>query len=277
MKNTFLLSLILLLATTFTEAQVRFDLRYLPDKETYMVSLLPMESIPTPLNAATNVQVVLKVPLETAFVIGHLESQIAGIDWVDNAYQNQFVPRDGYTLCAIAMTQQSTHKLVLEEGVALPLFTFQNIEGGCAGTISLPDNKDIEVKTALARGANFTQNISLLATRGNAFSGVSNSVADCGAFSTSITEQPIVADLKAYPIPTAKYLNIEWTNITSYTDLQLDIINTTGQLVKNQALDASQGPKSIQLLVDDWAPGMYKFRLRNEEGSLQQYQFIIIN
>lgn len=277
MKKQFIFSIFLTLILTSLNAQVKFSLHLLSDQETYLVSMIPDQSMPAPYNRASNIQVVLKVPLGIPFSAGELQSQIPGIDWADNAIQDQHLQGEHFALCAFVMTQSSTKALVFEAGVEQPLFTFKNGEGGCVGAISLPKNQDEIITKAVAQGLNFTQSMTLLATRGNAYSGVLNKIADCNALTTSIKEVPIVQDLKAYPVPTSKQMTIEWANPKSYNSLQLDLINTAGQLLQTKRLDPSQGAKKTQLNLENHAAGLYNFRLKNDQGGSQYFKFIMVN
>lgn len=278
MKKFIILPIFLLLISNlYLQAQVKFSINLLPDQETYLVSLIPDEDINAPLNAASNIQIVFKIPMDKPFLAGEITSQIEGITWIDNAFSHAESGGTDYALCAITMAEASTKKLQFQEGVELPLFTFKNLESGCVGAIIIPENTDEEVKRAVARGYNFTQNITLLAARGNGYSGVINKVADCAELSTSISEEPIVSALKAYPVPVNKNLVIEWSNIASYKDLQLEVVNSLGQIMLEKALDGSIGFKNTQLNVENYSAGLYHFRISNELGNSQQYKFIVVD
>jgi len=278
MKKIIICCLCLSWVFTNLMAQVNFSLSLLSDQETYLVSMIPTKSIANPMNTTSNIQVVLKVPLDKPFSASELQSQVSGIDWTDNAIQDHRGPGENYALCAFVMVQNSTKSLVFESGVEQPLFTFKNGETGCVGAISLPDNQDYIVKKAVARGHNFTQNITVLGARGNAYTGVVNQVANCNvALTTNLEEITIVEGLKAWPVPTSNDLTIEWTNPESYESLQLDLINATGQLLQSQQLDPSQGLKNTKLAIAGYSAGLYNFRLRNDRGGSQYFKFIVVN
>lgn len=276
MKKIIVPFLLLLLATSL-QAQVNFSLSLLPDQETYLVSLVSDKDIPAPMNMASNVQIVLKIPSGEPFLAGEIESQVPGVEWVDNAFAKQSESGTEYGLCAFVMTQSVTKAISFEAGVETPLFTFKNLESGCVGALSLPENQDAEVYQALGRGFNFTQNITLLATRGNAYSGVINKVADCNALSTSVQEELLAKDLKAYPVPAKDQLTIEWFNPNNFESLELDVLGANGQLLQNIAVDPKTGAHKIELAIENYPTGLYNFILKNDKGDYQQYKFIKVD
>lgn len=274
--NKVFFSLLLFLATGL-QAQVKFSLTLLPDRETYLVSIVPEETIAQPMNMASNIQIVLKIPEGVPFLAGEIKSQIPGVEWVDNAFIKQTSSEEKYGLCAFTMVQMTTKQIPLESDVEVPLFTFKNIEGGCIGALSLPENDDTEVQRAVARSYNFTQNITLLATRGNAFSGVVNKVADCNELSTDIEQIPLTQNLVAYPVPTKNILNIEWNNSKDHQTLSLEVLGANGQLLRTLALDPNLGVQKVQLSVQHFSSGLYNFIIKNDRGDYTQHKFIKID
>ena len=275
MKNT-IAFLLLLSLTVCAQAQVKFGLHLLSDGETYLVSLQSERDIPAPLNMASNVQVVLKLPTDTPFLAGDIQSQIPGVTWTDNAFAKQTNGTEGYGLCAFVMNQSVTKSIPFEAGVEVPLFTFKNLESGCVGTLSLPDNGDAEVRGAVARGQNFTQNITLLASRGNAFVGLLNSVVECPELSTHIEATELPQQLRAYPVPTDRQLTIEWENPVRYESLSMDVMAANGQHLSRLDLNANAGPQQTQLDVHDYPTGLYYFILKNDRGDFQQHKFLVL-
>ena len=275
MKKIIVPIILFVLTQTGIQAQVKFNLDLLPDQETYLVSLLPEKDITSPFNIASNIQIVLKTPAEEPFLAGEITSQVEGVSWIDNAVAYEEIGQSDYALHAFAMVETSTQKLQFVEGVAIPLFTFKNIESGCVGTLSLPDNTDEEVISAIGKGYNFTQNITLLESRGNGYSGVLNKVASCPELSTSTQLLPINNSLKAYPIPAQNELTVEWTNPESYEGLQIKVFNALGQAVYESPLDGSIGFKQINLPVKNYAAGLYHFAIQSKTNGSQQYKFIV--
>ena len=276
MKKIIVPFLLLLLASGL-QAQVNFSLSLLPDQETYLVSLVSDKDIPAPMNMASNVQIVLKIPADEPFLAGNIKSQIPGVDWIDNAFAKQSDESEDYGLCAFVMTQSVTKAISFEAGVETPLFTFKNVESGCVGALSLPENQDVEVNQALGRGFNFTQNITLLATRGNAYSGVINKVADCNALSTSVEEELLAKDLKAYPVPAKDQLTIEWFNPNNSESMELQVLGANGQLLQKMEVDPKSGAQKIELAIENYPTGLYNFMLKNDSGDYQQYKFIKVD
>lgn len=268
-------TLLTLFTVVVLQAQVQIMFSKLSDQETYLVSLMPEQTIAAPFNMSSNIQIVIKVPLDQTFMAGEIESLVPGLEWVDNAIIDQSSPSGDYALCAFSMVQQTTKLISYQTGIEVPLFTFKNTEGECADGIVLLDNSDPEVVQAISSGFNFTQNITVLAARGNVCSGVMNNVADCESIGTGVTASPVVKDLIAYPVPAARVLNVAWTNPATYEKLNLEIFSNSGQLLKTIEVDATAGEKKNSIDLDGFAFGLYSFRLMNDKGEYQQYKFIV--
>jgi len=280
MKKILFLAICLSFVTIQLHAQIKFNINLLPDHETYLVSLTTDETIDNPLNMSSNIQVVIKAPFEvnSPFVPVNIESQIQGVDWVDNAFMDDSgsAPSDDYTLIAFTMVQSSTKSIVYENGTETPIFTFKNLNNVCVGEILLPENDDVVVQKAITEGFNFTQSISVLKTRGNAFHGIENASVNCEDFDTGITPDLVLADLKTYPVPADDILNIEWTNLESYERLAFEIFSAKGDLVQTLEVENTSGKKTAQLDISKYAQGLYSFRSKSEKGFGKIYKFIVI-
>lgn len=67
------------------------------------------------------------------------------------------------------------------------------------------------------------------------------------------TNSPELASLKVYPNPTTDYLRIDQTGVSARGSLNVSILNTQGQLIKNQS--------SNVIDVQDLSPGMYYYKI----------------
>lgn len=273
MKNL-LFTFFFLLMLFEVSAQIQFNLNLLSDQETYMVSMVSEKTIPQPMNMASNLQVVLKIPEGKPFLIGEINSLVKELDWVNNAFAKQVNGEATYGLSAFTMVQGFTKNILIEAGVEIPLFTFKNMEPGCVGAITLPDNQDIEIRQAVNQKLNFTQNITLLSSRGNAFTGIGNKVANCSQLSTSIEANTLPLELTAYPVPAYDELTIKWTNPTQYESLTLELLGANSQLIRSIDLPPNTGTQQLQLAVQDYPAGLYTFLIKNDKNEFQKHKFI---
>jgi hypothetical protein len=255
-------------------AQLKLSLSILSDDETYLVSMVAEETIPTPLNTTSNIQVVLQVPDDEVFTAGNIQSLIPGITWQDNAYSDEL--NVGLSnLLVFNMVERSTAALPFFEGLETPLFTFKNVETECVGVLKLVENSDEAVQTAVANGYNYTQNFTVLKTRGNAFAGVLNGEVDCSNLGTSTNETVGIDQVNIYPIPAMSDLTVDWTNVNAADDLELNIISISGQKITQIQHNGTAGKNTIKVDLKDYSAGMYTLRFQSEENVSREYKFIV--
>lgn len=255
-------------------AQLKLSLSILSDDETYLVSMVAEENIPTPLNTTSNIQVVLQVPDNEIFTAGNIQSLIPGITWQDNAYSDEL--NIGLSnLLVFNMVERSTAALPFTEGLETPLFTFKNVETDCVGILKLVENSDEAVQTAIANGYNYTQNFTVLKTRGNAFAGVVNGEVDCSNLDTNTNEAVGINEVNIYPIPAMKDLTIDWINNNKSNDLELNIISVSGQKTTQIQHNGTAGKNTVTVDLKDYPAGMYTLRFQSAENVSREYKFIV--
>lgn len=258
-------------------AQLKLNINLLSDNETYLVSMLAEQTIASPLNRTSNIQVVIDVPSEESFTAGNIQSLLPEITWVDNAYSDEVNQGNTSNLIAFAMQERSTTALPFVEGVETPLFTFQNMEPGCVGAIRLVDNESAIVQEAIAVGLNFTQNFTVLALRGNAFSGLLNAEADCSIVNTMTSDLDQIGQVKIYPVPTVEMLNVEWDNTTNQEKIQLNLLDFSGQLHQSFEGNGQKGNQSLQLNLVDYPAGLYQLQFQSEGNLSPTFKFVLVN
>lgn len=67
------------------------------------------------------------------------------------------------------------------------------------------------------------------------------------------TNSPELASLKVFPNPTTDYLRIDQSGVSAKGNFNVSILNTQGQLIKNQSSDVID--------VQDLSPGMYYYKI----------------
>ena len=112
------LFIILLTAFTFRmNAQVQFNLNLLSDEETFLISILPEQTMSAPLNRVSNLQVVIKTELGLNLDAVQLESMVPGIDWVNSAFLDNPNAEEPYTLNVFSMAQSSSNAVQITENI----------------------------------------------------------------------------------------------------------------------------------------------------------------
>jgi hypothetical protein len=80
--------------------------------------------------------------------------------------------------------------------------------------------------------------------------------------------------INAYPNPVSDILNVQY-NATSDGQLQMQVINLSGQVMKQEILPAlTNGQGQMSVPVEGWAPGLYFIRL-SDETNRAQFKFVV--
>jgi Secretion system C-terminal sorting domain len=264
---------------TKSVAQVNFQLELMPDRKTYMVSMVSTESYSYPQNITGTAQVTVRMPTNTRFTAGRITSLQPDVKWLDNARIERPAADPTHDYVSFSLTTMATKNIPYVRGVETPLFTFVNIQNDCVGKVELVDNNSTVVKNITAAGFNIKNHISVLAKKGEAFSGIRNSVADCSATTTNTEDKSGVNVQNVYPMPATDLLTIEWMddNAATATKTVLIVTNTLGQEVHSQKIGplswnipTSSGIKGnlnkLELNVSTWANGLYAFHFVTDKG-----------
>jgi hypothetical protein len=180
-------------------AQVKFNLSLMPDQRTYLVSMVPETTWPSPQNTVASVQVVLQTYADKAFLAGEIKSMIPGISWSDNAYVEKPSAADNHNFVCFVLNERGTNKISFEAGLETPLFTFVNLEPGCVGIVELVENNSTIVQNVVQNDRlNITQNMTVLGARGNAYTGVVNKTTDCTLLNTASNTGSPVENLRVF-------------------------------------------------------------------------------
>lgn len=273
MKYLFIISI--LISSIQLKAQIKFNITPLSDETTYLVSLLSEETISTPLNRVSNLQVVVKSDIDNPLDMIAIESLIPGVEWSNSAFFDSPSSTDPYTLSIFSMVQLYTNEIALEANTEIPLFTMKRTDGDCIGLLTLPGKEDATVSRALNSKLNFTQSITVLGQTGNSFEGFINSEVNCQSLGTGTMEIDFDISIKAYPIPANEVLNVEWTNNHSTNDLYVEIFNNKGQLVQSTQLPATKGEHLTMIDLSAYSAGVYTLRMQTEDRLTKVKKFIV--
>ncbi|MBL7796263.1 MAG: T9SS type A sorting domain-containing protein [Saprospiraceae bacterium] len=259
-------------------AQAKLNLSLMPDQRTYLVSMVPEKTWAPPQNTVASIQVVLQLQAGKPFLAGQINSMIPGITWADNAYVESPSAASGQQFVCFVMNERSTNKIPFDAGVETPLFTFVNLEPGCAGLVQLVEKNDAVVRDVVLRDRiNVTQNMTVLGARGNAVTGILNQGADCTVLSTSGSTPALVNNLRVFPVPATNFLNIAWENAAANGPDKLLVSDMLGKVMTLENTSDLTGEHRMQLDIATYPTGLYTAVLTNTSGERQVFRFVVIH
>jgi hypothetical protein len=267
---------LLLIKSAVSTAQVKYQLSLLPDKKTYMVSMVPLKTWNYPQNLTSTAQVTIKVPSDKPFTAA-VTNMNPEVKWLDNSYVEHPNSDPSHTYISFGLESKGTSRLKYVENEEIPLFTFRNIESNeCVGKVSLLDNVKDALKGKEAETYNISNQISVLATQGDVYVGNFLSEADCSVVTSN---KDLFGDvhIKAYPVPADNQLTISWEKVPLSSDKALLIIeNALGQEVYRQDVLNDNTTHQEVLNVSTYGAGYYHFYLLSGTQSTKKYKFLIV-
>jgi hypothetical protein len=262
----FWFSLVLLSFSGSLFSQVKFNLTYQLETQTYIVSVIPETNYPEPKNMIGSAQIVLRAKFSENFT-PVITSLVEGLVWADNAYVDYPVESPEYTFVCIALANGPTKKIQFSTDKEVALFSFKNANGDCPGRIELISNEDEMVQTVRTSGYNVTQNLGVLGARGNAYAGVLNGTIECSVTGTKMTNDRILGDILIAPVPADKRITISWENQQDVKQrIEMVIMDSKAREVYREKVDGIKGENSLNVDVSSWASGVYTVRFQFDSG-----------
>ncbi len=278
MKKIKLILALALLSLGKSHAQVKFQLTLMPDKKTYMVSMIPDRTLVFPQNITGTAQVTVRIPTKLRFTAGEIKSLLTGVEWQNNVHLEGLKSDTQHDYISFALKTMGTKNIPYEEGKETPLFTFKNIRNDCVGLMELVADNDPSVLKVIQEGYNVKNHLSIMGIRGEAAKGVVNTKADCNAISTGINEGNHPFKIHAaYPIPAHDELTIEYQNtLADAKNLQLVVTDIVGKEVLQKSIPLSINRETMQLNVSNWSAGLYLFRISDAQGRVSATQKFVV-
>jgi hypothetical protein len=266
MKNITAAFLFLLLSNA-TYAQVKFNLGYEETTHVYTLSIVPETTWEMPKNMVSSAQIVLRIDAGSEFTPG-ITSLVDGLVWADNAYVEHPDGDPEHSFVCISLVNGPTSLIKMIAGEEVPLFSFVNAAGGCAGAVTLLANDDPAVQAVRSAGYNVTQHFAVLGARKNAFTGFENATVECASVTgTDELSGKLVDDVKVSPVPADKSATIQWTLLSETHGLcQILICDAQGREVFRQKAGAGTGLHTLNLDVQNWQPGLYRIQFAFDRG-----------
>lgn len=259
----------LLLASIQLSAQVQFKMDYNKETERYTVAVVPMASYQNPQNITGTGQVTIKVPTNNFDPVDIL-NLLNGMYWEANSRNNSPAEAPGYDYISFGLTIQGIAFPEYQEGVELPLFSFQNAFG-CSGQIELVDNFNDPFMPPNSQSANVGNTLTILGAGGDGYGGILGSgIVNCDESGTVLDakEEIGLSSYRVFPNPAIDFVNVEIKWEGAATDALIQVVDAAGREVMSSPVAIAGGKNIQKLQVNELAPGNYFINLKGEDWKL---------
>ena len=271
----FILSILaVLLFCGSVQAQVKFKMQLLNDGVSYQVSLVPEISYRPPMNMTSTAQVTIKVPTGS-FEITNIKNLQPNVEWEANSFTEAPAESSDFDYLSFGLASNGTEFLRYEEGLELPLFTFENgLE--CSGEIGLMDNSTDPFMPPNTAQKNVGNQITIAGADGDAYNGnlIKTSI-PCGNFSTSVEEiDRSLVNFKLFPNPTTDFIQVSLNWNRPQEAATLSIFDLQGKEVFTKAVNINNGDNLQTIELNHLSPGNYLMEVSGTDWTLNSEQFM---
>jgi len=263
------LALVLTGGCLTAQAQVKFKVSR-SDTDTYIVSMVPEQTLTERQAITGTMQVSLKVKSSEGFELGTVKSLQPGVDWDRGTLIKSPDGARDYDYLSIALRSMATRLLAYEAGHEVPLFSFQNV-GNSISDIQLLDNANDPLINAKGNVFNVPNHISVLGLgRKNAYSG---NLADDSPVSKKIGLQ------RLFPNPANSQVTVVWTNFLNGYEGEVALAITesgTGRVLSREKAIMRSGTNSTVLNIGQLIEGLYIILLEKEGAKVGEGLKLII-
>lgn len=272
-KNS-LLVLVMVFSFTATHAQVMFKLQLLNDGTTYQVSLVPEASYRPPMNMTSTAQVTIRVP-SGSFDVQNLINLQPNVQWEANSLTQAPAEAEASDYISFGLATNGTDYLRYEEGIELPIFTFENALD-CTGEVALVNNNEDPFMPPNTAQKNVGNQITIAGANGDAYAGnLTKTSIPCGALSTDVHElDRTTVNFEVFPNPASEMLNVSLDWQQSKEAIAISLFDTQGKKILTEMVNMLQGSNNHVLDISNLVQGTYLLELRGTDWKLNAGQFV---
>ncbi len=276
MKKISKIAIVALLAGATFEAtaQVKFKVTRKDDLKTYVVSMLPEQTLRGVKNTIGTAQVTLRVKADKGFVMKDLKSSSQDADWQTGAAMKSPDGAGDYDYVSINLKNMGTKAFTFTEGQEVELFSFQNAGEQVDASVELIDNESDDLLKRQGSKLNLRNHISVLGYgQKNAYSGNASSLMNPEDVAKKLRIQ------KIFPNPAVEKTTIVYENLLDETagDLFVTIIDARSSrefLRKKVAMGAGQF--SIDLTLENLTEGNYLVHIEKDGLRIGTAQKLVV-
>ena len=267
MKQIILPALVWAVVTASSFAQIQFKLSFSVETGRYLVSVVPQATYASPQNITGTGQGTIKVPsneFEPVSIQNHLE----GMNWEANSRNDSPEEAPDYDYISFGLIMNGIAFPEYQQGVELPLFSFQNALG-CTGKVYIVDNQADPFMPPNSENANIGNTITILGAGGDAYGGVvAPNECDCNASPLATEEELGFESFKVFPNPASDFVNVQIKWNGEAAEANLVLADALGKKLIEEPLNLSAGKTSKKLDVSHLVPGGYVLYLEAEDWKI---------
>jgi hypothetical protein len=249
-------------ATINAEAQVKFKITRKDDLKTYVVSMLPEQSLKGTKGITGTAQVTLKVKSDKSFVLNNLKSASEDAEWSNGSTLKSPDGARDYDYLSFNLKNMGTRAYNFTEGKEVELFTFQNAGGQSDAIVELLDNENDALAKSTRTEFNVRNHISVLGFgHRNAYTGNAPTLLNPTDISKKLRIQNV------FPNPAYEKTTVVYENLLDETvgDLFLTVVDSrsTREVVRKK-VSMGAGQYSIDLSLADLTEGSYLVHIEKD-------------
>ncbi len=273
MKNSLLkklvFGLVLANACLTAQAQVKFKLTR-TDNETYVVSMVPQQTVADRVAITGTMQVSMKIKATEGFELGSITSLQPDVVWDKGSLIKSPDGARDYDYLSVALQSMATRGLTYHQGQEVPLFSFRNA-GQPISSIQLIDNKADSLVKAKANRFNVQNHISVL--------GYGQKNAYVGNLADDAPSSQKVGLRQVYPNPARDRTTVTWVNYLDGFDGQITLLvadANTGKVVSQESAYMRSGSNTKEISVEQLPAGHYLIYLERDGIRLGSGQKMLV-
>ncbi len=264
MKKLSKLAVIALLASAAIEAQaqVKYKITRKDDLKTYVVSMIPEQTLTGAKNTIGTAQVTLRVKSDKAFVMNNLKSSNEDAEWTNGAAVKSPDGAGEYDYLSFNLKKMGTNALKFTDGKEVELFTFQNAGENVEASVELIDNQNDEFIAKHGNEFNMRNHISVLGYgHRNAYNGNATTLMNPEDLAKKIRIQNI------FPNPAVEATTVVVENLLDLKsgDMFITVIDSrSSREIIRKKVAMGAGQSSVELSLEDFTEGSYLVHIEKD-------------